>query len=116
MPTISLCMITKNEEQFIEQCLNSAKELVDEIIIIDTGSDDKTKEIAKRFTDKIYDFKWENDFSKARNFSLQKAAKEWVIILDADETISQTDHEKIRELVEKPENTAYFLIQRNYTN
>ena len=82
---ISLCMIVKDEEQHLENCLNSIKELADEIIIVDTGSKDKTKEIAGKFTNKVYDFKWNDDFSEARNFSLSKATKDWILVLDADE-------------------------------
>ena len=85
--TISLCMITKNEENYLEQCLDSAKEIADEIIIVDTGSTDKTKEIAKSFGAKIVDFKWNEDFSEARNESLKHATKEWILVLDADEEI-----------------------------
>ena len=69
MVTFSLCMIVKNEERVLERCLNSIADLMDEIIIVDTGSTDRTKEIASNYTDKIYDFEWVNDFSKARNFS-----------------------------------------------
>ena len=116
--SISLCMIVKNEEQYIEQCLNSVKDLVDEFIIVDTGSEDKTIDIIKKLNLnnlKIIDYKWENDFSKARNISLKNTAKDWILVMDADETISKKDHGQIRELIKK-ENTAYFLIQRNYTN
>src|SRR3989338_7436069 len=95
MTTISLCMITKNEEQFLEQCLNSVKELVDEIILVDTGSTDKTKEIAGKFTDKIFDFQWCGDFSAARNESLKHAAKDWILVLDADE---QLDPDGVKEI------------------
>ena len=65
MPTLSLCMIVKNEERFLEQCLNSVKGLVDEIIVVDTGSTDNTKQIAQKFTDKIFNFEWCDDFSAA---------------------------------------------------
>ena len=68
MPTISLCMIVKNEEAVLARCLESIADLMDEIIIVDTGSTDRTKEIAARYTSKIYDYKWTNDFSAARNF------------------------------------------------
>ena len=115
---ISLCMIVKNEEQFIEQCLNSVKGLVDEFIIVDTGSEDKTMEIIKSLNLnnlKIINYEWKDDFSKARNISLKYATKEWILVLDADETISKKDHEKIKELTKK-KNMAYFLIQRNYTD
>lgn len=116
MFSISLCMITKNEEHFLENCLNSIKELVDEIIIVDTGSTDKTKDIAKKFTTKIFDFNWCNDFSKARNESLKHATKEWILILDADETISQIDHKAIKDAIKNTKNLGFSLIQRNYTN
>ena len=73
MPTISLCMIVKNEENVLDRCLSSIADLMDEIIIVDTGSTDRTKEIASKYTDLIYDFPWINDFSAARNFSFSKA-------------------------------------------
>jgi len=116
MKGISVCMIVKNEERFLEQCLNSIKNLADEIIIADTGSTDRTKEIARKFTDKIFDYEWKNDFSEARNFSLSKATKDWILSIDADEVISPLDFDKIRNLTEKPEANAYFSIWRDYTN
>lgn len=98
MITVSLCMIVKNEEMTLERCLNCAKDLVDEIIIIDTGSTDKTVEIAKKFTDKVYYFEWIQDFAAARNFSFSKATKEYIFYLDADDIILQEDQEKFKEL------------------
>ena len=86
---ISICMIAKNEKNYLEKCLNNIKNSVDEIIIVDTGSNDKTMEIAKKFTNKVYNFRWNNDFSEARNFSLKKAAKDWILMLDADESIKK---------------------------
>lgn len=71
--TISLCMIVRNEEKVLARCLESVRGCVDEIIIVDTGSSDGTKEIAARFTDKIYDFEWIDDFSAARNYSFEQA-------------------------------------------
>lgn len=96
MITISLCMIVKNEENTIKRCLSSAKSITDEIIIVDTGSTDRTKEIAERFTDKIYDFKWVNDFSAARNFSFGKASMDYILWLDADDMILPGDIAKFR--------------------
>ena len=117
MATISLCMITKNEEKYLGQCLNSVKDVVDEIIIVDTGSTDKTKAIAKKFDAKILDFKWADDFSAARNESLKHAAKDWVLVLDADEVIEKKDLEKIKSLVENDSEFAGFqLEQRSYIN
>lgn len=116
MTDISLCMIVKDEENYLEECIMSVKNIVDEIIIVDTGSKDKTKEIAKKFTDKIYDFIWDDDFSVARNFSISKATGKYILILDADEKIAKRDIEKIKEYIEKnKEIDAFYFIQRNYT-
>jgi|SRR3989338_891512 len=114
--TLSLCMIAKNEEEYLEQCLNSVKELVDEIIIIDTGSADKTKDIAKKFGAKIYDFKWIDDFSAARNESIRHATKDWIIVLDADEVLDKEAAKAIRDFIKKNEYDAFSFIQKNYTN
>ncbi len=86
-PTISCCMIVKNEEAFLAQCLESVRPHVDEIVIVDTGSTDGTVDIAKRYTDKVYLHPWENSFSKARNYSLSYAAGDWIFIIDADEEL-----------------------------
>src|SRR3989338_5048832 len=114
--TISLCMITKNEEGNLEYCLNSTKNIADEIVIVDTGSTDKTKAIAKKFNAKIFDFKWVDDFSAARNESLKHAAKEWILILDADEILGEDSVNKVKELTKDKENDAFSFIQKNYTN
>lgn len=93
MITVSLCMIVKDEEDVLERCLSSVHHLVDEIIIVDTGSTDRTKEIAGTFTDNIYDFEWVNDFSAARNFSFSKATKDYIFWLDADDVLEKDDQE-----------------------
>ena len=108
--------MVKNEEKHLEKCLESVKDFVDEIIIVDTGSKDNTKEIVQRYTDKIFNFKWNNDFSKARNFSLSKATKKWILVLDADEIITKKDMKKIIRITNKTKENAFYLIQRNYTN
>ena len=113
MPTISLCMITKDEEEFLDKCLDSVKELVDEIIIVDTGSKDRTKEIAKKFGAVLIEAEWPDDFSKARNLSLEKATKDYILVLDADETISRKDIIRIRDLL-KEDYDGYAFIQRSY--
>lgn len=100
MFTISLCMIVKNEEETIERCLSSVESIANEIIIVDTGSDDRTKEIAARFTDRIYDFTWIDDFSAARNFSYEQATKDYILWLDADDIILPEDVVKIKSLKE----------------
>lgn len=114
--TISLCMIAKNEEKYLEQCLRSVEDIVDEIIIVDTGSTDKTKEIAKKFNAKIFDFKWIDDFSAARNESIKHATKDWILVLDADEVLDDEGRKAIKELVNKKEVDAYLLLQKNYAN
>jgi tetratricopeptide (TPR) repeat protein len=101
-PTISLCMIVKNEEKFLPKCLESVKGHVDEIIIVDTGSTDSTVEIAKRYNAKIYHHPWENSFSKARNYSLKYATCDWIIWLDADEEVDKEDAYKLREVIKDP--------------
>ena len=116
MMSISCCMIVRDEEYYLEQALQSIKELVDEIIIVDTGSLDRTVEVAKKYTNKIFNYKWDNDFSKARNFALAKATKEWILVLDADEIISKEDHGLIKELVKNKQYDAYTFVQVSYTN
>ena len=83
----SLCMIVKNEEKTLARCLDSLHGLMDEIIIVDTGSTDSTKEIAAKYTDKVYDFEWVDDFSAARNFAFSKATKDYIYTADADEVL-----------------------------
>lgn len=96
MISLSLCMIVKNEHDTLSRCLECIKDIVDEIIIIDTGSTDDTKDIAFKYTDKVYDFKWCDDFAKARNFSFSKATKEYIMWLDADDIILEKDREKLK--------------------
>jgi glycosyltransferase involved in cell wall biosynthesis/Tfp pilus assembly protein PilF len=98
-PIISCCMIVKNEETFLKQCLESVKDYVDEIIIVDTGSTDGTLEIAKQYTEKVYFHPWEGSFSKARNQALTYASGDWIFIIDADEEIVQESDKKLREAV-----------------
>lgn len=91
-------MIVKNEEDVLERCLNCMKDIADEIIIADTGSTDLTKEIALKYTNQVYDFKWIDDFSAARNFTLNKATKDYVMWLDADDIIDLDNQQKLKEL------------------
>jgi len=96
--TISLAMIIKNVETTIDRCLSSIKDVVDEIIIVDTGSTDKSLEIVKKYTDKVYFFEWIDDFSAARNFSFQKCTKEFILWLDGDDYVLPEDADKFRKL------------------
>jgi GT2 family glycosyltransferase/Flp pilus assembly protein TadD/cytidylate kinase/SAM-dependent methyltransferase len=115
-PALSLCMIVKDKEDCLAKCLMSIMPVVDEIIIVDTGSTDRTKEIAKVFGGKIYDFMWRDDFSEARNFSLSKAAGEWIFVLDAHEVISQSDCKRLARIVKNDVDrpAAYTVATRNY--
>lgn len=96
--TISLCMIVKNEEKVIRRCLDSVQDITDEIIVVDTGSTDCTKDIVSRYTDKVYDFQWIEDFSAARNFAFRQATKSYILWLDADDVIMESDRIKFLEL------------------
>lgn len=98
MATISLCMIVKNEEAVLARCLDSIADLMDEIIIVDTGSTDRTKEIAAAYTSRIYDYKWTNDFSAARNFSFSKATMDYIYAADADEILDPENRERFARL------------------
>ncbi len=100
MVTISLCMIVKNEENNLPRCLDSVRDLVDEIVVVDTGSTDRTKETARAYTRLVYDFPWRDDFSAARNFAFSKAAQQYCMWLDADDVIEPEDRERFRKLKE----------------
>ncbi|HGJ67104.1 TPA: tetratricopeptide repeat protein [bacterium] len=110
-PTISACMIVKNEEKLLAQCLDSIKDIMDEIIIVDTGSTDNTIEIAKRYTDKIYFHEWKNSFSEARNHSIKYAQCDWILIIDADEKLEQEDKRLLKVVLRDDRfNSIYFAI------
>ncbi|CAM4275175.1 glycosyltransferase [Paenibacillus alkaliterrae] len=100
MITISLCMIVRNEELVLGRCLDSVKDLVDEIIIVDTGSTDCTKEIAAKYTNHLFHFDWIDDFSAARNYSFSHATQDYILWLDADDWLQQNDLERFKTLKE----------------
>lgn len=115
MITISACLIVKNEEKNLPRCLDCLKDIVDEIILVDTGSTDRTKDIASLYTDKIYDYKWEDDFAAARNFSFSKASMDYIYVADADEVIDDNNRAKFLQLKQAllPE---IEIVQMLYTN
>lgn len=110
MVSISLCMIVKNEEEVLQRCLESVKDLVDEIVIVDTGSTDKTKEIASEYTDKIWDMDWQNDFSKARNYAFEKAEQDYLMWMDADDVFPEQSRKKLRQLKETMTGEEDFIM------
>ncbi|WNS45948.1 glycosyltransferase family 2 protein [Paenibacillus sp. MMS20-IR301] len=114
MIEISLCMIVRNEEQSLPRCLSSVRGLADEIIIVDTGSDDQTKEIARSFGAVIRDFTWIDDFSAARNFAFSQATKEYIFWLDADDYLKEEDQLLFRRLKESfPDHVDSVNMQYN---
>ncbi|WP_419892890.1 glycosyltransferase [Oceanobacillus kimchii] len=113
MISISLCMIVKNEEDVLQRILSCAKRFCDEIIIVDTGSTDTTMDIARKYTDKIYEFEWVDSFAKARNFSFSKATKDYILFLDADDIIDDKNIGEIIKLKSKLEST-YDVVTMKY--
>lgn len=108
---ISLCMIVKNEEKVLDRILSKAKLFSDEIIIVDTGSTDKTIDIAKKYTHKIYPFKWCDDFAKARNFSFAKATCDYIMWLDADDYITDENVQKISDIKKAKHDCDIFMFR-----
>lgn len=96
--TISLCMIVKDEEAVLERCLKKAVRFADEVIVVDTGSSDRTSGIALKYTERVYDYAWNDDFAAARNYSYQFATCDYIMWLDADDDIEYEDIERIIEL------------------
>lgn len=104
---ISVCIIMKNEEGCIEECLKRAASLGWEIVVVDTGSQDKSKALAAKYTDKVYDFKWINDFSAARNFAAEKATNDIIFALDCDELIEFADCSKLENDISDNKNAVF---------
>lgn len=114
MSTLSLAMIVKNEEANLPRCLASVQGLVDEIVVVDTGSTDYTMAIAESFGAKRSSFAWIDDFSAARNESLRRCTGDWILVLDADEAIDPRDHARIRSALQQSSAAAFNLILRSY--
>ncbi len=109
---ISLCLIARNEERFLARCLDSVRGIVDEIVLVDTGSTDRTMEIAARYGAKVIQYPWADDFAAARNISLEHATGDWALWLDADEEIAPESAGKIRQAVEAtPPHVGGFMVR-----
>ena len=115
-PTVSLCMMVKDEEQFLGQCLNSVKDYVNEIVIVDTGSMDKTVEIAEGFGAKVYRHPWENDFSRHRNQTIGHAMGDWILIMDADEELKPDSGPILRKAIGDMQIDAVIVTISSYFN
>lgn len=116
MIPISVCIIGKNEEKNIEKCLEPLTHYPFEIIYVDTGSTDRTKELAAKYTNKIYDFEWIGDFSAARNFSLSKASHNYVLVLDCDEYVTDLDLDGLNAAIEAHPRGVGQILRKSYTD
>lgn len=113
MPRLTLSMIVKNEEKYLKECLDSIKDVVDEIVVVDTGSTDNTIKIAESYGAKIYYFEWINDFSAARNFALSKSNGNWVLYLDADERLDSNSKHELKRIISTSTKTGYFCTVKS---
>ncbi len=108
MPQLTLSMIVKNEEKYLRECLDSVKNVVDEIVLVDTGSTDRTIDIAKEFGAKVFHFDWIDDFSAARNFALSKSTCDYILYLDADERLDPCSVLELKSLVRTKRRVGYY--------
>jgi glycosyltransferase involved in cell wall biosynthesis len=113
--TLSLCMIVKDEEEMLPRCLAAVRDAVDEIIVVDTGSSDRTREIALGFGARVLDVPWTGSFGDARNASFEAATGDWVMYLDADEVLVEGEAQKLRELCGRTWREAFYLVETNHT-
>lgn len=113
-PLLSLCMIVKNEEIYLPQCLDSVKDVVDEMVIVDTGSTDATPNIARQYGASVYEFAWQDDFAAARNFGLDKAKGDFILFLDADEELSPDAQTHLRSFLSNTTAEGIYLIVRSF--
>jgi tetratricopeptide (TPR) repeat protein/glycosyltransferase involved in cell wall biosynthesis len=116
MPGLSVCLIVKNEERHLARCLESIRGLADEIVVVDTGSTDATLEIARAYRARTASFEWCDDFSAAKNFSIEQATGDWILSIDADESIATRDHAEIRAIARADAVDAVVVPQRHYVN
>lgn len=115
IPTLAVCMIVKNEEEHLPRCLASVRPLADQLIVVDTGSTDRTAEIAESFGASVYHHEWEGDFSKARNISMGYADSDWIFIIDADEELNVGDIPLIRKTIDETDFNAISISVYNYS-
>ena len=112
-PSVTLCMIVKNEEQYIRNCLDAARAYVNEIVIVDTGSSDGTIAIAEEYGARVFPYAWNNHFAEARNYGLHRALGDWILVLDADEVIEKVDETLFREMLRNESIAGYYVTIRH---
>jgi len=112
-PLLTACLIARNEAENIEHCLASLKPVVDEIVLVDTGSTDETVDIARRYGARVYHQPWEDDFSAPRNRGLEEARGEWILVIDADERLVPVDRKFLRRLLRQTPYEGFFITVNN---
>lgn len=112
--TLSVVMITKNVEGIVREALESVKEIADEVVVVDSGSTDNTLEVVRRFTNKIYIHPFADNFAQLRNFGLEKASGDWILVLDADERLSQEAKRAIPKLITDSTVDGYWFRRKTY--
>jgi len=113
-PTLSLCMIVRNEEGNLPECLGAVKPYVDEMVVVDTGSDDRTVEVAQELGARVARHDWESDFAEARNFALDQCKGDWVLWLDGDDRLDGMGAHQLRDLLRPEQDRAYFFMLQNH--
>jgi glycosyltransferase involved in cell wall biosynthesis/predicted Zn-dependent protease len=113
--TLSLCMIVKDEEEMLPRCLEAVAPAVDEIVVVDTGSTDRTVEVAESFGARVIHVEWKGDFASARNVSFEAATGDWLMYLDADEVLVREDAARLRALTGRVWREAFYLVETNFT-
>ena len=113
--SITLCMIVKNEEKQLARCLASAMPVIDQLVVVDTGSTDRTVAIAGAFGAQVLRYEWHNDYASARNFAIEAATGDWILVLDADESLAERDYPLLKEAVQQGRQQAWQVGTRNYT-
>ncbi|KRM86270.1 glycosyltransferase [Liquorilactobacillus vini] len=114
---LSICLITKNEVANIERCLASIEKIAQEIVVIDTGSTDQTKQLCQQYTNKVFDYQWQDDFAAARNFAISKASHDFIWMLDSDEQVEEIDLHAVNKFIENSDGrTVGRILRKNYTS
>src|SRR5229473_1042408 len=111
--SVSLCLMVRNEEESLPGCLQSVAGAANEIIVVDTGSTDRTKEVAANFGAKVFDFPWVDDFAAARNECIRHATGDWIFWMDADERMDEVNREKLKQLFSVISNQSSVISQKS---